>query len=278
MIRSRCCRCCSTCSGARSYTLTCRRRCTRTRVVTAASRRDGARRGRCCAPGDLGQLRRRRAPGGRAGRDVGAAARRRRGRAGGAGRSSDGRAGLRGHRRRARLPAVEPFGLLEALPAEVLADGASGGSATSSRSRPGCRRTRLPGAAPRAGLRPGRPRRWPSGSAPRPPSWASGFRTIEARAGPLRRSRGCGVWSTSARRARVDGDRAADARLVEVVREVIDAETDASTGTRSRLIRRVVKRVEAAARRRGGAAAGQDRVLRADRRGCPSGGTRSGRR
>ena len=36
-----------------------------------------------------------------------------------------------------------------------------------------------------------------------------------------------------------------DARLVAAIREVIDAETDTSTGTRSRLIRRVVKTVEA---------------------------------
>jgi putative transposase len=38
----------------------------------------------------------------------------------------------------------------------------------------------------------------------------------------------------------------ADARLVAVVRDLVDAETDASTGTRSRLIRRAVKAVEAA--------------------------------
>ena len=36
-----------------------------------------------------------------------------------------------------------------------------------------------------------------------------------------------------------------DARLVAAIREAIDAETDTSTGTRSRLIRRVVKTVEA---------------------------------
>jgi hypothetical protein len=36
----------------------------------------------------------------------------------------------------------------------------------------------------------------------------------------------------------------ADVRLVEAVREVIAEQTDASTGTRSRLMRRVVKRVE----------------------------------
>ena len=36
-----------------------------------------------------------------------------------------------------------------------------------------------------------------------------------------------------------------DARLVAVISEVVDAETETSTGTRSRLIRRVVKAVEA---------------------------------
>ena len=50
----------------------------------------------------------------------------------------------------------------------------------------------------------------------------------------------------------------ADARLVAAVREVIAAETDASTGTRSRLIRRVIKRVEADPRPGRGAAAGPD--------------------
>lgn len=38
----------------------------------------------------------------------------------------------------------------------------------------------------------------------------------------------------------------ADARLVAAIREVLDGETNVSTGTRSRLIRRVVKAVEAA--------------------------------
>jgi putative transposase len=37
----------------------------------------------------------------------------------------------------------------------------------------------------------------------------------------------------------------ADARLVAAVRELVDAETDTSTGTRSRLIRRVMKKLEA---------------------------------
>ena len=43
------------------------------------------------------------------------------------------------------------------------------------------------------------------------------------------------AWETTGR---------ADARLIAVARQVIDAETHASTGTRGRLIRRVVKAVE----------------------------------
>lgn len=45
--------------------------------------------------------------------------------------------------------------------------------------------------------------------------------------------------------ARTTGIGRADARLVAAAREVIAAETETSTGTRSRLIRRVIKQVEA---------------------------------
>jgi hypothetical protein len=51
------------------------------------------------------------------------------------------------------------------------------------------------------------------------------------------------VTSASARLREATGR--ADARLVAAIRQVVDAETDTSTGTRSRLIRRVVKAVEA---------------------------------
>ena len=73
--RSPCCPCCSTCCGARSWQRTCRCRCTRPRSsprgsgVTAGPVAGGA------APGRLGELRRRRAPGPRCRRHVGAAAR-----------------------------------------------------------------------------------------------------------------------------------------------------------------------------------------------------------
>lgn len=55
-----------------------------------------------------------------------------------------------------------------------------------------------------------------------------------------------GLWGLVDQRAARTFDVAgqADARLVEVLHEMIAAETDLSTGTRSRLIRRVTKRVE----------------------------------
>jgi transposase InsO family protein len=68
-------------------------------------------------------------------------------------------------------------------------------------------------------------------------------RTIEARRA---RYTAQGLWGLVDQRATRDWEATgrADARLVEVVREVIAEQTHVSTGTRSRLIRRVVKRVE----------------------------------
>jgi len=68
-------------------------------------------------------------------------------------------------------------------------------------------------------------------------------RTIESRRA---RYLGQGLWGLVDQRAvrAWEATGRADARLVDALREVIDAETDTSTGTRSRLMRRVVKRVE----------------------------------
>ena len=57
-----------------------------------------------------------------------------------------------------------------------------------------------------------------------------------------------GLWGLVDQRATREWESTGrvDARVVAAVREVIAAETDTSTGTRSRLIRRVIKRVEAA--------------------------------
>jgi transposase InsO family protein len=142
-----------------------------------------------------------------------------------------------------RLPEVEPSGLLEGVPVRVL-----------ERAREWERhvveaQTGLPpdapaGAVPRPGFDPAattvcerdRVKAAELGVSPR---------TVQERR--LRYARQ-GLWGLVDQRA-ARGSTAtgrADARLVAVVRDLVDAETDASTGTRSRLIRRVVKAVEAA--------------------------------
>jgi putative transposase len=141
----------------------------------------------------------------------------------------------------ASLPTIEPFGLLESLPAEVVAD------AERWRDHLAEIETGLPpGAAP--------------GAAPVPgydPATTSAADRLQAKATELgvstrtierKRARydAQGLWGLVDQRAARTFDVAgqADARLVAVVRELIAAETNASTGTRSRLIRRAVKRVE----------------------------------
>ncbi|WP_211346719.1 Mu transposase C-terminal domain-containing protein [Actinokineospora cianjurensis] len=137
--------------------------------------------------------------------------------------------------------AVEPFGLLESLPAEVV------GEAERWRDHVVEVMTGLPpgaaaGAVPRPGYDPAT-----TSLADRQRAKAAelgvAFRTIEGRRA---RYTAQGLWGLvdqrAARTFEVAGQ--ADARLVEVLRELIAAETDASTGTRSRLIRRAGKRVE----------------------------------
>ena len=73
---------------------------------------------------------------------------------------------------------------------------------------------------------------------------------VSVRTVQLRRSRYArqGLWGLVDQRAARDWEATGrvDARLVTAIREVIDAETETSTGTRSRLIRRAIKAVEAA--------------------------------
>ncbi|CRK55296.1 possible transposase [Alloactinosynnema sp. L-07] len=138
-------------------------------------------------------------------------------------------------------PATEPFGLLEALPPEVVAT-AERWRAHLVEVETGLPPDVGPGVLPRPGYDPqtttlAERQRVKAGEL------GVGFRTIE-----LKRARytAQGLWGLvdqrAARTFEVTGQ--ADARVVEVLRELITGETDASTGTRSRLIRRAVKRVE----------------------------------
>src|ERR1700730_6755984 len=139
-------------------------------------------------------------------------------------------------------PSVEPFALLDSLPGAVL-DTAREWERHVVEIETGL----PPGAEP--------------GLAPKPeydPSSATVVDRDRAKAAEL----GVGVRTVQTRRARYaqqglwglvdqravrawEATGRADARLVAAAREVIDAETDTSTGTRSRLIRRVTKAVEA---------------------------------
>ena len=142
-----------------------------------------------------------------------------------------------------RLPEIEPSGLLEGLPARVLA-----------RAREWERHV----VEAQTGLPPDAP----AGAVPRPgfdPAVTTVYDRDRAKAAELgvaqrsvqeRRLRYArqGLWGLVDQRA-VRASSAtgrADARLVAIVRDLVDAETDVSTGTRSRLIRRAVKAVEAA--------------------------------
>ncbi len=140
------------------------------------------------------------------------------------------------------LPALEPSGLLAALPEAVR-------SAAHEWERHMVEvETGLPlGAGP--GIRP-RPEYDPAlcslmeRVAAKADELGVSLRTMQAR-----RSRYVqqGVWGLVDQRATRTWEATgrADARLVAAVQEALDAETNTSTGTRSRLIRRVVKMVEA---------------------------------
>jgi len=139
-------------------------------------------------------------------------------------------------------PGVEPFGLLAGLPPEVLAAARvwEGHVLEVETGRP-------------AGAEEGAPAR---------PEFDPALTTLAQRDAAKAAELGVGVRTVQERRARyasqglwglvdqratrvweVTGQ--ADARLVAVIQEIVAGETDLSTGTRSRLIRKVVKAVEA---------------------------------
>ncbi|MET7952137.1 Mu transposase C-terminal domain-containing protein [Micromonospora sp. NPDC005324] len=135
-------------------------------------------------------------------------------------------------------PTVEPFGLLDALPTDALAD---------------AKRWEQHVVEVETGLMPGaaaaRPGYDPASTtvnerdAVKAAELGVGIRTVQGRRA---RYAAQGLWGLVDQRAARAYQRTgrADARLVEVLREVIAEQTDASTGTRSRLIHRAVKRVE----------------------------------
>ncbi|MFF4392534.1 Mu transposase C-terminal domain-containing protein [Streptomyces sp. NPDC001552] len=141
------------------------------------------------------------------------------------------------------LPAVEPSGLLATLPEPV---------------REAARQWEQHMVEVETGLPPGTA----PGTPPRPgydPATSSLMERMAAKARELgvtvrtvqsRRSRYVrqGVWGLVDQRTTQTWEATgrADARLVVAVQQALDAETHTSTGTRSRLIRRVIKLVEAA--------------------------------
>ena len=139
-------------------------------------------------------------------------------------------------------PSVEPFGLMDGLPVKAL-EQAREWERHIVEVETGLPPGALPGATPRAGFDPAS-----TTIAERDQAKAAelgvSLRTVKTRRARYTQQ---GLWGLVDQRAvRLSAATGrTDARLVAAIREVIDAETDTSTGTRSRLIRRVVKSVEA---------------------------------
>jgi transposase InsO family protein len=142
----------------------------------------------------------------------------------------------------APMPSMEPFGLLDGLPVKVLEE-AREWERHIMEVETGLPPNSPPGATPRAGFDPAN-----TTIAERDQAKAAelgvSLRTVKARRARYARQ---GLWGLVDQRAvrLSEATGRADARLVAAIRQVVDAETDTSTGTRSRLIRRVVKAVEA---------------------------------
>jgi putative transposase len=142
----------------------------------------------------------------------------------------------------APTPSVEPFGLMDGLPVKVLEE-AREWERHIVEVETGLPPNPLPGATPRAGFDPAN-----TTIAERDQAKAAELR-VSLRTVKTRRARYVqqGLWGLVDQRAvrLSEATGRTDARLIAAIREVVDAETDTSTGTRSRLIRRVVKAVEA---------------------------------
>src|SRR6476661_7110724 len=140
-------------------------------------------------------------------------------------------------------PTVEPFGLLDSLPTPVL-DAAREWERHVVEVETGLAPGSEPGAAPRLGYDPATTTLMQRDEAKATELQVS-VRTVQLRRARYARQ---GLWGLVDQRAAREWEATGrvDVRLVAAIREVIDAETDTSTGTRSRLVRRAIMAVEAA--------------------------------
>lgn len=140
------------------------------------------------------------------------------------------------------LPEVEPFGLLDSLPAEAVA-AAREWERHVVEVETGVPSGAEPGATPRGGYDPSVTTLLARDQAKATELGVS-VRTVQARRARFAQQ---GLWGLIDQRAAREwaATGRVDARLVSAIRAVLDEETDTSTGTRSRLIRRVTKKVEA---------------------------------
>ena len=139
------------------------------------------------------------------------------------------------------VPGVEPFGLLDGLPEEVLA-AARDWERHVVEVEAGLAPDAEPGAEPRPGYDP-QARTLAQRTQVKAAELGMTSRTVERMRARYARQ---GLWGLVDQRAARTWEATgrADARLVAAARQVIEAETHASTGTRGRLIRRVTKAVE----------------------------------
>lgn len=142
----------------------------------------------------------------------------------------------------APAPEVEPFGLLDSLPAAVLEE-ARDWERHIVEVQTGLPPTPPAGATSRSGFDPAATTMLQRDAAKAAELGVS-IRTVQTRRARYAQQ---GLWGlVDQRAARVsEATGRADARLVAVIRDLVDAETDTSTGTRSRLISRATKAVEA---------------------------------
>jgi len=139
------------------------------------------------------------------------------------------------------LPRVEPLGLLDGLPAEAMA-----AARELERHVVEVLTGLPPGSGPGTAARPGYdPSATSQAQRDRAKAAELGVtaRTVESYRARYARQGLAGLVDRRAMRGR-DVTGRCDARLVAAVREALDAETGSSTGTRSRLMRRVVRAVE----------------------------------